>query len=263
MKIFETHAHYDDDAYNEDREAVIDRLKSFDVERVVNIGSNMETSRNTDAFTKKYDFFYGAVGVHPSDTGDMKEADIDELKEMVRNNPKIVAIGEIGLDYHWPEPGRDVQKKWFIRQLELARELGKPVVIHSRDAAEDTITILEEEKVGEIGGVMHCYSYSKEIAERVLRMGLYIGVGGVITFKNGRKLVETVEETPIERIVVETDSPYLAPEPYRGRRNTSANLRLIVSRIAEIKGLTPDEVAEITYENALRMYRIINDDTLD
>ena len=254
MKIFETHAHYDDDAYNEDREAVIDRLKSFDVDKVVNIGSNMETSRNTDAFTKKYDFFYGAVGVHPSDTEDMKESDIDELRTMVLTNPKIVAIGEIGLDYHWPEPGRDIQQKWFIRQLELARELRKPVVIHSRDAAEDTIRILEEQKVEEMGGVMHCYSYSRELAERVLKMGLYIGVGGVITFKNGRRLVETVEAAPLDRIVVETDSPYLAPEPYRGRRNTSANLRLIVSRIAEIKGLTPDEIADITYENALRMY---------
>ena len=254
MKIFETHAHYDDDAYNEDREAVIDRLKSFDVDKVVNIGSNMETSRNTDAFTKKYDFFYGAVGVHPSDTEDMKESDIDELRTMVLTNPKIVAIGEIGLDYHWPEPDRDIQQKWFIRQLELARELRKPVVIHSRDAAEDTIRILEEQKVEEMGGVMHCYSYSRELAERVLKMGLYIGVGGVITFKNGRRLVETVEAAPLDRIVVETDSPYLAPEPYRGRRNTSANLRLIVSRIAEIKGLTPDEIADITYENAMRMY---------
>jgi TatD DNase family protein len=184
----------------------------------------------------------------------MKESDIDELRTMVLTNPKIVAIGEIGLDYHWPEPGRDIQQKWFIRQLELARELRKPVVIHSRDAAEDTIRILEEQMVEEMGGVMHCYSYSRELAERVLKMGLYIGVGGVITFKNGRRLVETVEAAPLDRIVVETDSPYLAPEPYRGRRNTSANLRLIVSRIAEIKGLTPDEIADITYENALRMY---------
>ena len=257
MKIFETHAHYDDDAFNDDREELIERLHSFDVDKVVNIGSDMETSRTTAGLTERYDFFYGAVGVHPSECGDMKDSDIEELRQLVRNNRKIIAIGEIGLDYHWPEPDRETQKKWFVRQLELARELELPVVIHSRDAADDTIKILEDEKAGEIGGVMHCYSYSRELSERILKMGLYIGVGGVITFKNGRRLAETVEAAPMDRIVVETDSPYLAPEPYRGRRNSSANLRLIISRIAEIKGLTAEEVADITYDNAVRMYRLV------
>lgn len=256
MKIFETHAHYDDEAFDADRTAVIERLQSFGIDRVVNIGSNMSTSRTTDKLTREYDFFYGAVGVHPSDSGDMTEADIEELRGLAAANKKIVAIGEIGLDYHWPEPGKDVQQKWFRRQLGLARELGLPVVIHSRDAANDTMTILEEEKAGEIGGVMHCYSYSKELAERVLKLGFYIGVGGVITFKNGRKLVETVEATPLDRIVIETDSPYLAPEPNRGKRNNSANLRYVVSKIAEIKGITPEEAAEITYENAVKMYKL-------
>ena len=256
MRIFETHAHYDDEAFDADRTAVIERLQSFGIDRVVNIGSNMATSRTTDRLTREYDFFYGAVGVHPSDCEDMTEADIEEMKSLAAANKKIVAIGEIGLDYHWPEPGKEVQQKWFRRQLELAREIGLPVVIHSRDAANDTMAILEEEEAGEIGGVMHCYSYTKELAERVLRMGLYIGVGGVLTFKNARKLVETVEATPLDRIVIETDSPYLAPEPNRGKRNNSANLRYVVAKLAEIKGITPEEAAEATYENAMRMYRI-------
>ncbi len=256
MKIFETHAHYDDDAFDADRESIIERLPAFDVAKVVNIGSNMETSRTADALTKKYDFFYGAVGVHPSDSGDMTEQNIEELQRLISSNDKIVAVGEIGLDYHYDEPDREIQKKWFVRQLCLARDTGLPVVIHSRDAAEDTIKILEENNISEIGGVMHCYSYSKELSERVLKMGLYIGVGGVVTFKNGRKLVETVLNAPLDRIVVETDSPYLAPEPHRGRRNSSANLKLIINKIAEIKGISPEEAAAATYENAMRMYRI-------
>jgi TatD DNase family protein len=216
----------------------------------------MKSSENTVQLTKKYDFFYGAVGVHPSDCEDMTEADIETLRKMAMDNEKIVAIGEIGLDYYYDDPERALQKKWFIRQIELAKELKLPIVIHSRDAAQDTMEILQKTHAGDAGGVMHCYSYSKELSERVLDMGFYIGVGGVVTFKNGRKLVETVENTPLDRIVLETDSPYLSPVPHRGKRNSSLNLILVIRRIAEIKGITPEEVAETTFNNAMKMYRI-------
>lgn len=256
MRIFETHAHYDDNQFNEDREELIASLKNIGIEKVVNIGSNMRNSQTTVEFTKKYDFFYGAVGVHPSDSGDMTEKDIEILREMATKNNKIVAIGEIGLDYYWDEPDRDVQEKWFIAQANLAREIGLPIVIHSRDAAERTIEIMKDIKAEEIGGVVHCYSYSKELSKVFLDMGYYIGVGGVVTFKNGRKLKETVEYVPIEKIVIETDSPYLAPVPNRGKRNSSLNLPYVIEEIAAIKQMKPEDVAEITYQNALKMYRI-------
>jgi len=256
LEIFETHAHYDDDAFDGDRDELISRLPSFGIKKVCNIGADMKSSENTVQLTKKYDFFYGAVGVHPSDCEDMTEADIETLRKMAMDNEKIVAIGEIGLDYYYDDPERALQKKWFIRQIELAKELKLPIVIHSRDAAQDTMEILQKTHAGDAGGVMHCYSYSKELSERVLDMGFYIGVGGVVTFKNGRKLVETVENTPLDRIVLETDSPYLSPVPHRGKRNSSLNLILVIRRIAEIKGITPEEVAETTFNNAMKMYRI-------
>lgn len=169
---------------------------------------------------------------------------------------KVVAVGEIGLDYYWDEPAHDVQKIWFARQLDLARELKKPVIIHSRDAAKDTFDIMTENKAGEIGGVVHCYSYSAEMALDFVKMGFYIGIGGVVTFKNGKKMKEVVEALPIERILLETDCPYLAPEPNRGKRNSSLNLPYIAQKIAEIKGLSYEEVIEITTKNAERMYQL-------
>lgn len=256
MKIFETHAHYDDDAFDDDREELIEKMHASGIEKIVNIGANMNSSRVTVELADKYDFFYGAVGVHPSDTDEMVEKDIDELRKMVIDNDKIVAIGEIGLDYHYDEPSKELQQKWFKAQIELAKELNVPIVVHSRDAANDTVKIMEECAAGEAGGVIHCFSYAKEMAERFVKMGFYIGVGGVVTFKNGRKLVETVEAIPIERIVIETDSPYLSPEPLRGKRNSSLNLRNVIAKIAEIKGISAEEVAEITYKNAFDMYRI-------
>lgn len=255
MKIFETHAHYDDEAFDSDREILLARFPKQDIVKVVNIGASMQSSEYTVELTKQYDFIYGAVGVHPNETGDMKDSDLDTLREMTKHD-KILAIGEIGLDYHYDEPDRAVQKRWFIRQAELARELKLPIVIHSRDAAEDTLNIMKELHAEEIGGVVHCYSYSKELTGKFLDMGYYFGIGGVLTFHNARKLKETVEYLPLDRIVVETDSPYLAPVPFRGERNTSLNLPYVIQRIAELKGISAEEAAEITYENAMKLYRL-------
>lgn len=252
--IFDTHAHYDDEAFDEDREALLNSMKEGGVGRIVNIGANMETSQRTVELTGQYDFMYGAVGVHPSDTGDMTQNDIETLREWSRE-PKILAIGEIGLDYHYPEPAREIQKNWFIRQLMLAQEENLPVVIHSRDAAADTLEILKEYGRG-LGGVIHCFSYTKEMAAEYVKLGYYIGIGGVVTFKNARKLAEAVEVIPLERLVLETDCPYLSPEPHRGTRNSSLNLTYVAQTLAQLKGVSYDEIIRQTEQNAQAMYRI-------
>lgn len=252
--IFDTHAHYDDEAFDEDREALLNSMKEGGVGRIVNIGANMETSQRTVELTGQYDFMYGAVGVHPSDTGDMTQDDIETLREWSRE-PKILAIGEIGLDYHYPEPAREIQKNWFIRQLMLAQEENLPVVIHSRDAAADTLEILKEYGRG-LGGVIHCFSYTKEMAAEYVKLGYYIGIGGVVTFKNARKLAEAVEVIPLERLVLETDCPYLSPEPHRGTRNSSLNLTYVAQTLAQLKGVSYDEIIGQTEQNAQAMYRI-------
>lgn len=252
--IFDTHAHYDDEAFDEDREALLNSMKEGGVGRIVNIGANMETSRRTVELTGQYDFMYGAVGVHPSDTGDMTQDDIETLRRWSRE-PKILAIGEIGLDYHYPEPSGETQKNWFIRQLMLAREEKLPVVIHSRDAAADTLEILKEYGRG-LGGVIHCFSYTKEMAAEYVKLGYYIGIGGVVTFKNARKLAEAVEVIPLERLVLETDCPYLSPEPHRGTRNSSLNLTYVAQTLAQLKGVSYDEIIRQTEQNAQAMYRI-------
>lgn len=252
--IFDTHAHYDDEAFDEDREALLNSMKEGGVGRIVNIGANMETSQRTVELTGQYDFIYGAVGVHPSDTGDMTQDDIETLREWSRE-PKILAIGEIGLDYHYPEPAREIQKNWFIRQLMLAQEENLPVVIHSRDAAADTLEILKEYGRG-LGGVIHCFSYTKEMAAEYVKLGYYIGIGGVVTFKNARKLAEAVEVIPLERLVLETDCPYLSPEPHRGTRNSSLNLTYVAQTLAQLKGVSYDEIIGQTEQNAQAMYRI-------
>lgn len=253
--IFDTHAHYDDEAFDEDREALIAGLSGRGIGAVTNIGASIATSESTVALTEKYEFFYGAVGVHPNETGALTENDILHLKELAAR-PKIVAIGEIGLDYYWDEPDRGIQKKWFFRQLELAREVSLPVVIHSRDAARDTLEIMKASRAGDMGGVIHCFSYGVEMAREYLNMGFFIGVGGVLTFKNARKLKEAAAYAPMEQIVLETDCPYLAPVPYRGKRNSSLNLPLVAEELARIKGITAEQVMEITWDNALRLYAI-------
>lgn len=255
--IFETHGHYDDEQFDEDRERLIAEFLEKDIDKVMNVGADMQSSRNSVELAGKYPHFYAAVGVHPSEVGDLTEDDMQALKQMTLENPKVKAIGEIGLDYHFDDdPPRDVQKKWFIRQLELAQELGMPIIIHSRDAASDTMEILKDMDGGRNGGVIHCYSYSREQAREYIKMGFHIGVGGVVTFKNSRRLQEVVEDISLEKIVLETDSPYMAPVPFRGIRNSALNIPYIAEKIAEIKGVPVQKVYDQTYANALKMYKM-------
>jgi len=251
--IFESHAHYDDKAFDEDRETLLSSLTEKGIAYVVNVGSNMETSATSVALAARYPYIYAAVGVHPSDTAELNEERMQELERLC-HEPKVVAVGEIGLDYHWDEPAPELQQQWFIRQLVLARTCHKPVIIHSRDAAKDTYDIMRTHHAEEIGGVIHCYSYSPDMALDYVRMGYYIGIGGVITFKNGKKMKEVAAAVPLQRILLETDSPYLSP--IRGERNTSLNLPTVAQEIADIKGVTYEEVVETTYNNAKTLFGI-------
>lgn len=253
--IFDTHAHYDDEAFDEDREEILNSLIKNGIEKVVNIGAGMDSCERTVDLMNTYDFIYGAIGVHPNETAELTEEKIHQLKKWCELT-KCVAVGEIGLDYYWDEPERELQKKWFVRQLDLAREVKKPVVIHSRDAAKDTIDIMTAEHADEIGGVIHCFSYTKETAAIFLNMGFYFGIGGVLTFNNAKKLKEAVEYIPLDRIVLETDCPYLAPVPNRGKRNSSMNLPYVVAELARIKRVDEDTVKAVTRKNAYDLYRI-------
>ena len=253
--IFDTHAHYDDSAFDEDRSGLLCAMAGNGIGTIVNIGADMSSSAATVELTERYSFIYGAVGVHPSETDALTERDMELLKSYTAR-PKIVAVGEIGLDYHYPNTNRELQQHWFVRQLALAREVHLPVVIHSRDAANDTMQIMREQHCEEIGGVIHCFSYSKELALQYVDMGFYIGVGGVITFANAKKLTEAVMAVPLERIVLETDAPYLSPAPERGMRNHSGKLPLVAEKLAGLKGVTVQELICITEENARRLYRM-------
>ena len=253
--IFDTHAHYDDEAFDEDRDEVLTSLRKRGVGTVVNVGASMEGSRRSVSLSEQYEFVYSAVGVHPDEVGELREEDMEWMREQLQK-PKVVAVGEIGLDYYWDKEGHDLQKKWFLRQLKLAKELKKPVIIHSREAAADTMELLKANYHGEMSMVMHCYSYSPEMAIEYRKMGLYLGIGGVLTFKNAKKLKETVLESPMEYLLLETDCPYLAPVPNRGKRNDSGMLKYVVQELAALKGITPEEVIRITEENARRFYGI-------
>ena len=255
--IFETHAHYDDERFLEDRKEVMERVLAGGVGRIVNVGASIASTKHTLELAEQYENVYAAVGVHPSDIGDLTEETFAWLRECASFG-KTVAIGEIGLDYYWNKEA-DVQarqREWFLRQLVLARDTKLPVIIHSRDAAQDTMNIMKQAREWGVPGVIHCYSYSAEMAQEYVKMGYYIGVGGVVTFKNAKKLVQTVAETPMERILLETDSPYLAPEPHRGHRNDSRELVYVVEKIAQIKGITPEEVEAITWDNASQLFHV-------
>lgn len=253
--IFETHAHYDDDAFEQDREELISSLPKNGIETVINISSSLESIKKTIALTEAYSFIYGAIGVHPSETGELTEESFAWLKEQCRHK-KVVSVGEIGLDYHWKEPDVHIQKKWFERQLLLAQELHLPVVIHSREAAKDTLDMMKQLHAEKSGGVVHCFSYSRETAAEFIKMDYYFGIGGVVTFDNAKKLKEAVRYIPMDKIVLETDSPYLAPTPNRGKRNSSLNLPYIAKEIAELKGISYEEVVEITRKNGERLWHI-------
>ena len=253
--IFETHAHYDDEAFDQDRELLLESMEQQGIGTVVNVCASIGQFRRTVALTEKYPFVYGAVGVHPDDADKMTEETLREIREILHLE-KIIAIGEIGLDYYWhkEECEHKRQQEMFRAQMDIAREEKLPFMIHSREAAKDTLDIVREYmKGGMYGGIIHCFSYGKEMAEEYLKMGLYLGIGGVVTFKNARKLKEVVEYAPLDQLVLETDSPYLSPEPNRGKRNSSLNLPYVAQAIAEIKGVTPEQVIRITRENAEKL----------
>lgn len=253
--IFESHAHYDDDAFDEDRDTLLPSLPENGIATVINVGASLESCKTTIGLMEKYPFVYGAIGVHPNETAELNEENFKWLKEQCTLE-KVVAVGEIGLDYYWNEPEPAIQKKWFEKQLEMAREVKLPVIIHSRDAAKDTLDIMKSFHAEEIGGVIHCFSYTKEMAREFLNMDFYFGIGGVITFKNARKLKEAVEYISIDKILLETDSPYLASEPNRGKRNSSLNLPYVAKEIAAIKNMDYEEVVAITEKNAKELFRL-------
>ena len=252
--IFDTHAHYDDEQFDTDREALLDSMAAGGVGSIVNASASVESWDKVLGLTEKYPFIYGMIGVHPDEAGSLDEEKFRRMEELL-GREKIVAVGEIGLDYYWDKEEHDTQKYWFIRQLELAAKKHMPVSVHSREAASDTMEIMKKYGAG-MQAVIHCYSYSLEMAREYVKMGYYIGVGGVVTFKNARKLKEVVQEIPLERIVLETDCPYLAPEPFRGKRNSSLNLTYVAQAVAALKGTTPEEVICRTEENARKLYNL-------
>lgn len=253
--LVDTHTHLDAQQFDEDREETIARAVEQGVTRLINIGFNRETIPTTMKLAETYDFIYAAIGWHPQDAITMKDEDLDWIAELCRHE-KVVAIGEIGLDYYWDTSPKDVQHAVFRRQIGLARELGMPVVIHNRDAHEDTIRILREEKAHEVGGVMHSFSGSWETAKLCLNMGFHLSFGGPITFKNAKQPKEVLKQTPIDRLLLETDAPYLTPHPYRGKRNESAYVNLVAEAAAELKGVPFQEIAEKTTRNALERFGI-------
>ena len=253
--IFETHAHYDDKAFDEDREKLLEIMHAHGIGKIINVGASLQGVRDTVALSEKYPFVYGAVGIHPDDVGNLTEEDMKELRSYC-DRDKVIAIGEIGLDYYWNKENHEIQKKWFVRQMDLAKETGLPIIVHSRDAAKDTLDIMKAERADHLRGVIHCYSYCKEHAREYMNMGYYLGVGGVVTFKNGKRLKEVVEYAPLDYLLLETDSPYLAPEPYRGKRNCSVYLTYVAQTIAQIKGVSYETVVETTRKNAEKLFKI-------
>lgn len=250
---FDTHAHYNDEAFDADRSQVLSEIRDSGVSLVVNAGNDLESSLAAMRLAEEHDFIYAAVGWHPQDA-DSFDAESPELIRKWLKNPKVRAIGEIGLDYYYDNPERDVQRRVLYRQMELARELNVPVVIHDREAHADCLEIVR--RFPEVCGEFHCYSGSAEMAKELIDMGWYLGFTGVVTFKNARRVIEVVEICPVDRMLIETDCPYLAPVPVRGKRNDSRYLRHIVERIAEIKGMAPEEIARITLNNGRRFFRV-------
>ena len=252
--LFDTHAHLDDRAFNEDREALLQELPQQGLSLVMNPGCSLRSSENADALSKQYDYIYAAVGSHPDAADEVNEAVLEQYRQLVRNNPKIKAIGEIGLDYHYEDIPRELQKAAFRAQMKLAEELQLPVIVHEREAHADAMEILDEFPT--VTGVFHCYSGSAEMAKELVRRGWYIGFTGVLTFKNAKKAVEVAKSLPHDRLVLETDCPYMAPEPFRGKRNHPGYLYRMAEKLAELWELPVEEVQTITLENGKRLYHI-------
>ncbi|MBC7959297.1 MAG: TatD family hydrolase [Vallitaleaceae bacterium] len=252
--IFESHAHYDDSKFLEDQQEVLQSLRAVGVGKVINVAADMKSSYASVELAKKYDFIYAAVGVHPHDVKNMMEEDLEKLIALAAYE-KVVAIGEIGLDYYYDNSPREVQRLWFREQIILAKELELPIIVHSRDAAQETFDLIMELGADSVGGVIHCYSGSKEMAKLYTDKGFYLGIGGVITYDNAKSLKEVVREIPMERLLIETDCPYLSPVPNRGKRNDSRNLTYVVDAIAKIKQISAEEVVSITYNNASQLFQ--------
>ena len=252
--LFDTHAHLDDRAFDEDRAQLLADLPNQGLELVMNPGCSLASSRNVVKIARENDYVYAAVGSHPDVADEVNEAVIQEYRELCKLNPKVKAIGEIGLDYHYEDIPRDIQMKAFRMQMELARELKLPVIVHERDAHEDGMAVVRE--FSDVTGVFHCYSGSAEMARQLVDKGWYIGFTGVLTFKNARKAVEVAASIPLDRIVLETDCPYMAPEPFRGKRNDPSKLYRMAEKLAEIRGLSVEEIHAITLENGKKLYRI-------
>ena len=252
--LFDTHAHLDDRAFDTDREDLLAGLADHQVALVMNPGCSLESSRNAVAMAEKYPWLYAAVGSHPDAADEVCEAVIEEYRKLCKLSSKVKAIGEIGLDYHYEDIPRDLQQKAFLMQLELARELELPVIVHERDAHEDGMAIIKDFPT--VKGVFHCYSGSLEMAKELVKRGWYIGFTGVLTFKNARKAIEVASAIPPDRIVIETDCPYMAPVPFRGKRNDPGLVCHMAAKLAELRSITPEEAARITLENGKRLYRI-------
>ena len=254
--LFDSHAHLNDERFDEDREELISSLKEKGVDVVVNPGACIKTSISSIELAKKYDFIYAAVGVHPHDVGELDDSAIDTLRKLATENEKVVAIGEIGLDYYYDNSPREVQKEWFIKQIELANELKLPIIIHDRDAHGDTFEIIKKYKSPEIGCVLHCYSGNVELAREYVKMGCYISLSGTVTFKNNKKTKEVAREIPLDRLFIETDSPYMAPTPHRGKRNDPSLVQFVADTIAIEKGVSYETICKATNENARRFFNI-------
>lgn len=252
--LFDTHAHLDDRAFDADREALLSRLPEQGLALVMNPGCSLASSRQAVALAERYDYLYAAVGSHPDAADEVTQEVLQAYRSLCRTHPKIKAIGEIGLDYHYEDIPRAVQKGAFRAQLALAQELGLPVIVHEREAHEDGMRLVEEFPA--VTGVFHCYSGSLEMANWLIARGWYIGFGGVLTFKNARKALEVAAQIPLERIVLETDCPYMAPEPHRGRRNDPGKLCLVAEKLAQLRGMTAQQVMAITLENGKALYRL-------
>lgn len=253
--LFDTHVHVNAEQFNEDLEDVIERAKEAGVDNMVVVGFDRPTIIRAMELIETYDFMYAAVGWHPVDAIDMTEDDLQWIEEL-SNHPKVVAIGEMGLDYHWDKSPKDVQMEVFRKQIRLAKKVGLPIIIHNREATAEIVNILKEEEASRVGGIMHCFSGSAETALECINMNFYISLGGPVTFKNAKKPKEVAAAVPLDRLLIETDCPYLAPHPYRGKRNEPSYVKLVAEQIAEIKQLTIEEVSQATTENAKKLFGI-------
>ncbi|MCA0151267.1 MULTISPECIES: TatD family hydrolase [Rossellomorea] len=253
--LFDTHVHLNAEQFDEDLEEVLSRAREAGVEKMVVVGFDRPTINRAMELIGQYDFLYAAIGWHPVDAIDMNDEDLAWIEELSQH-PKVVAIGEMGLDYHWDKSPKDVQKEVFRKQIQLAKKVKLPIVIHNREATQDIVDILREEGAEEVGGIMHCFSGSPEIAQECVEMNFYISLGGPVTFKNAKKPKDVAKEIPLEKLLIETDCPYLAPHPYRGKRNEPAYVKLVAEQIAELKEVSLEEVERITTENAIKLFNI-------